>query len=68
VVELQSNGVVQRRVVMPTRSYLSQVELPITFGLGKVPRVDQLMVVWPDGTSQHVDINEVDRMVEIRRE
>ena len=33
-VELEVDGQVQRRQVMPTRSYLSQVELPVTFGLG----------------------------------
>src|SRR5207249_1734403 len=30
------------RVVMPTRSYLSQSELPVTIGLGAIDRVDQV--------------------------
>ena len=39
----------QTRTVMPTRSYLSQVELPLTFGLGGASQVDHLEVRWPGG-------------------
>ncbi len=42
------------RQVMPTRSYLSQSELPVTFGLGKADHVDELTVIWPDGSKQKV--------------
>jgi hypothetical protein len=34
---------------MPTRSYLSQSELPITFGLGTLDRVDAVEIRWPLG-------------------
>lgn len=54
-VTLTSGGVIQRRQVMPTRSYLSQSELPLTFGLGRSGAVDALSVTWPDGTEQIVD-------------
>lgn len=51
--------------VMPTRSYLSQVEPIVTFGLGTADRVEQLRIVWPDGrTSLHKDLP-TDRQVEI---
>jgi hypothetical protein len=43
-----------RRQVMPTRSYLSQSEMPITIGLGKRTRVDQVRIRWPDGQTQDV--------------
>ncbi len=33
-VSIMANSVTQTRVVMPTRSYCSQCELPVTFGLG----------------------------------
>jgi len=53
-VELQAGGTTQRRQVMPTRSYLSQSELPLTFGLGQTDQVESLTVFWPDGTVQAV--------------
>ncbi len=46
---LTLGGVVQRRVVMPTRSYLSQVELPVTFGLGGAEAIESLEITWPGG-------------------
>jgi hypothetical protein len=41
--------------VMPTRSYLSQVELPVTFGLGTATHADQVRIRWPSGTTQTLD-------------
>jgi hypothetical protein len=43
------------RLVMPTRSYLSQSELPVTFGLGKVDRIDEITVIWPEGSQQRLE-------------
>jgi enediyne biosynthesis protein E4 len=42
------------RHVMPTRSYLSQSELPITIGLGKNTSVELLEVKWPGGSMQRI--------------
>jgi hypothetical protein len=42
------------RQVMPTRSYLSQSELPVTIGLGKADRVDTVEVLWPSGATQKI--------------
>jgi hypothetical protein len=55
-----ADGTVQRRQVMPTRSYLSQVELPVTFGLGTQDRVGDVHVRWPDGTTQEAPARSVD--------
>jgi len=52
--ELTAGGVTQRRQVMPTRSYLSQAELPVTFGLGTGDRAERLDIRWPDGTVQTI--------------
>jgi hypothetical protein len=60
-VRLRAGGVTQRRRVMPTRSYLSQVELPVTFGLGGHERVDSLTVHWPGKPHQEVTVGAVDR-------
>lgn len=48
-VVVNSQGIAQRRTVSPTRSYLSQVELPLTFGLGKAMNPVSISVHWPDG-------------------
>ena len=42
----------QVRVVNPARSYLSQVELPVTIGLGDAPRLAELIVDWPGGVRE----------------
>ena len=67
-VELSAGVVVQRRQVMPTRSYLSRVERAITFGLGTTDRIDSLEVVWPDGSEQTVEGVGVDRLQVIERD
>jgi hypothetical protein len=51
--------------VMPSRSYLSQAELPVTFGLGPNDKVDSVTVHWPRGGKQNVDITSVDRIFEV---
>ncbi len=42
------------RQVMPSRSYLSQSELPVTIGLGASDKFDDLEVAWPGGQVQKV--------------
>jgi enediyne biosynthesis protein E4 len=65
VVTLEVKDRVLRRQVSPTRSYLSQVELPVTFGLGAETEVRRATILWPDGSSQDVEIAEVDRLYEV---
>lgn len=60
---LTAGGRTQRRRVMPTRSYLSQTELPVTFGLGDTMQVDKLVIRWPGGAEQTVVVEGVDRVV-----
>jgi hypothetical protein len=50
-----------RREVNPTRSYLSQSELPVTFGLGSATRVDKIVVRWPGEDPRELDDLPVDR-------
>ena len=66
-VELEAGGVVQRRFVMPTRSYLSQVERELTFGLGGQSSVDRVTIVWPDGSRQDVTNPEIDRLLVVEQ-
>lgn len=58
---------VQYRQVMPTRSYLSQVELPVTFGLGRETAIDKLVIRWPDGSIEERGELAVDKLHVIRR-
>ena len=48
-----SNGASsQSRLVKGGSSYLSQSELPVTFGLGKRDKVDRLVIQWPSGRTE----------------
>jgi enediyne biosynthesis protein E4 len=48
----------QSRVVKSGSSYLSQSELPVTFGLGKRDKVDRLVIEWPSGrTEEHKSLS-----------
>ena len=65
VVELGAGGITQRRSVMPTRSYLSQVELPLTFGLGEADSVDTLRIIWPGGQVQELAVDRIDTTITV---
>jgi hypothetical protein len=43
---------IQSRTVKSGSSYLSQSELPVTFGLGKQDKIDRLVIEWPSGASE----------------
>jgi hypothetical protein len=62
-VEVTAGDLSQTRWVMPSRSYLAQVELPLTFGLGEAPRVDRVQVTWPDGKTQGLTHVAADQML-----
>ena len=51
--------------VMPTRSYLTQVELPVTFGLAEQTRVERLLVTWPDGESVELTDLPADQVIDV---
>lgn len=47
----------QSRLVKGGSSYLSQSELPLTFGLGKREKIDRLVIDWPGGaTEEHKNL------------
>jgi len=55
------------RQVMPTRGFLSQSELPVTFGLGTASRVDEITVSWPGGGEQRVTDARVDALTVVEQ-
>jgi hypothetical protein len=46
------NGQNQLRLVHGGSSYLSQSELPVTFGLGKRDKIDRVTIDWPSGRTE----------------
>ena len=51
-VKLFAGGTMQTRVVKSGSSYLSQSELPVTFGVGKRERAERVVIDWPSGESE----------------
>jgi hypothetical protein len=45
-------GTSQSRLIKGGSSYLSQSELPATFGLGKRDKIDRVVIQWPSGRSE----------------
>ena len=54
------------RVVMPTKSYLSQSELPITIGLGPATQLEEVTILWPGGGVQKITNLKLDVLNEVR--
>jgi enediyne biosynthesis protein E4 len=50
-VRIEAGGIAQYRMVKSGSSYLSQSELPLTFGLGKRDQIDRAVILWPSGRS-----------------
>jgi hypothetical protein len=45
-------GTAQSRLVKSGSSYLSQSELPVTFGLGKRDEIERVVIQWPSGRTE----------------
>jgi hypothetical protein len=52
VVRIFCGEVMQSRMVRGGSSYLSQSELPVTFGVGRRDRVERVVIEWPSGRSE----------------
>ena len=65
VLQFRLPGQIRQQQVMPTRSYLSQSALPVTFGLGKETQVEAIDVIWPGGKTQRVDVPGIDRSIDV---
>ncbi|HLZ51796.1 MAG TPA: CRTAC1 family protein [Candidatus Acidoferrum sp.] len=51
-VRIFAGGQEQSRVVRGGSSYLSQSELPVTFGVGKSEKIERVTIEWPSGRSE----------------
>ena len=65
VVFCHAGGFRQRGEVASGRSYLSQSDLRIHFGLGAAERVDKLEILWPNGSRESLTLPAVDRFFTI---
>jgi hypothetical protein len=65
IVDVQLGDQILCQQVMPTRGYLSQSELPLSFGLGDHKTVDKITIHWPGGDTQTVPNVEIDRLTTI---
>jgi hypothetical protein len=52
VVQVFHGGTSQSRMVKSGSSYLSQSELPVTFGVGKRDHVERVVISWPSGRTE----------------
>lgn len=46
-VTVEAGSLIQHAQVTAARGYLSQSELPLTFGLGKINQIDKITIHWP---------------------
>ena len=51
-VQITCSGTTQSRMVKSGSSYLSQSELPLTFGVARHERVDRMVIYWPSGGTE----------------
>ena len=52
MVRVFAGGLTQSRMVKGGSSYLSQSELPVTFGLEKRDRIERVVIDWPSGRTE----------------
>jgi hypothetical protein len=64
-VTVRAGGVTQRRQLFPARSYLSSVELPLTFGLGRAVAAEAVTIAWPSGRTTELAGLEAGRLHQI---
>jgi hypothetical protein len=51
-VQVYVGGLTQSRLVKGGSSYLSQSELPVTFGLEKQDHIERVVIIWPSGRTE----------------
>jgi len=57
LVRVYARGQQQTRMVRSGSSYLSQSELPVTFGAGRLEEIERVVIDWPNGrTEEHKNL------------
>lgn len=66
IIKLSYGDVTQWRLVTPARSYMSQSETVVTFGLGSEPKQIELEVLWPGGLKQILPVSKFDTTIFVK--
>jgi hypothetical protein len=66
--ELEAGNMTCRRQLFPAKSYLSSVELPVTFGLGQLDHADVVTITWPSGKVSTMKDLKADRSCRIEED
>ena len=67
-IRIFAGGSSQTRMVRSGSSYLSQSELPVTFGLGKQNKVERAVIEWPSGRTEDFQDLSAQKTYEITEE
>jgi enediyne biosynthesis protein E4 len=67
IVTAYAGDVEQTRIVQSGTSYISQNDMRQHFGLGSAAQVDELEVLWPDGTTTTMSDVKANQIVTIRQ-
>lgn len=65
-VEIEANGRSRIRDVRAAYSYCSSNDPRVHFGLGKISRIEDVKVKWPDGTVESFGSFSADRIIELK--
>ena len=65
-VEVTAGADTRWQIVKTGSSYLSQSELPVTFGLGSASTVSAVRVAWPSGQVDTIDAVDADQVITIQ--
>lgn len=66
-IAVETDGRRWQRTVNPSWGYLSSSDPRVHFGLGRVGKVDRLVVRWPDGIKEVFDEPGIDRSITVER-
>lgn len=67
IVRVHLGDQILRREVNPTRSYLSQSDTVLSFGLGELSKIDKVEIRWPDGSVETLNSLDVDKLHVVER-
>lgn len=66
-VRLRSGGRRWHGLIQPAQSYQCSNDFRAHFGLGATKEIDQIEILWPDGSTEQFLCSGVDRVVEVQR-